>query len=125
MKTPGSQGSAEEKELPGGVMSLMGLGGLLQPLFIILEKSTFPLNQEPSPSVVLGPARLEPGPVQGMKRVMDLNCTSLKVFLADLSVTTALSPVFLPVRPQAHSHASGGQRGLTLEGGYVLVSMAI
>lgn len=84
MKTPGSQGSAEEKELSGGVMSLMGFGGLLQPLFIILGKSTFPLNQEPSPSVVLGPARLEAEPVQEMKGVMDLNCTSPKVFLPDL-----------------------------------------
>lgn len=68
MKTPGNQGSAQGKGLPAGVMRLMGFGGLLQPLFIILEKSTFPLNQELSPSVVLGPAQLEPGPVQGMKR---------------------------------------------------------
>lgn len=30
-------------------MSLRGSGAWLQPLFIILEKSTFPLNQELSP----------------------------------------------------------------------------
>ena len=30
-------------------MSLRGSGAWLQPLFIILEKSTFTLNQEPSP----------------------------------------------------------------------------
>lgn len=78
-------------------MSLSGSGAWLQPLFIVLEKSTFTLNQEPSPLcswACLAGARTSSGNEGGM---MDLNHTSPQVFLPDLSVTTALSPVFLPI----------------------------